>query len=346
MSLARSFTQRFARKSDKHAVLSPSTHPPPPGRVLIYQAQLKPSKPAPQISLPVHLLSTSNTLAYDAPDLADAQFQHSLQPFGAPEILSNPTSALSSPPACETPSYDAPGLTDASSIEESSPVRPRDSYFPSEPVSPLRSKTLRVASSSSSLSQDLAFERPAIPKRAASHSKREHQRVHRSRSLQRTSVDSHAPSLSSALRSGRSSAGPGTPRDLDPPELALDGEWRTSHEILGRSGSLTDKHRRSPVVQSPRSRSIERSNSARAPKHDNPFSQELEQLEEVAEEFTGLSDQADRDVDEAALISLGLAKYSVDEYLQEIASLRGLFLAGPDTRTALVDVQGAMHGWI
>lgn len=337
MSLARSFTKRFAR-GDKHDKQAPSTA---------------------QISSPVSLLATSNSQLHEVPDLADAQRRHAMRPFHPPEItsdrfggFSSPVSGASTPstsqtPQLESPGQDAPGLTDSSSIEESSPIQPSDNYFSHQP---LRTKTVRQVSSTSSLSRESGNDCPAIPHRAPSHSKREHFRLHRSRSVQRQSMESSAPSLSASRASHPSSAGPGTPRESESNERVSEPEWRSSFDIIGRSGSLMDKQRKTPVSQSPRSRSIERSHTVAGtrgvtPKHDNPFSQELEQLEEVAEEFTGVADFLDRSNDENALVSQGLAKFTADEYINEIGALQGIFLAN-DTRTALVNVEGDMHGWI
>jgi hypothetical protein len=66
----------------------------------------------------------------------------------------------------------------------------------------------------------------------------------------------------------------------------------------------------------------------------HPFGFELEQLNEVAEEFGGVVRDAEFDADMAAIRERGLATFSVADYLQEIKPLfsdrfRAPHLAGP-----------------
>jgi len=149
MSLARAFTKRIQR-------------PDAMGRIGSIRNQ---------ISSPVALLSTTNMLSYDAPDIATL---HINTTDGA---LSTASSAPSTP-GRQSSDNDSDGLTpstvstDASSVESS----PRDesnhlsSYFRPGP------DTVRKAAEVEDI--------PVLPSRAPSHSKREHERLARKRSLQ------------------------------------------------------------------------------------------------------------------------------------------------------------------
>lgn len=145
-----------------------------------------------QISLPVALLSSTNTLVYDAPDL-------STMDFAAMRAASSSTSTHSADDsdnsisgrsrASSQGSRDT--LTDASSVE-SSPTSPAPNhlsgYFPAP-----NGKTLRKSASTTSLSQvkespsEPTEPVPAIPQRALSHSKRAHVQLAQKRSMQNLS---------------------------------------------------------------------------------------------------------------------------------------------------------------
>ncbi|KAB8621941.1 hypothetical protein FH972_026050 [Carpinus fangiana] len=344
MSLARAFTRRLGRGE---------------------KTQAENTKQRPQISLPMALTETTNMLAYDAPDIEAAQFQHTIQsvipnnsPFdsGASTPYSEPNSSGRSSnddgsrrqgysPITASTEY-APGLTDASSVE-SSPVAEKNhltEYFPAV-ESPTRSKTTRVSSSSaSSISDGLA---PTIPRRAASHSKREHERVARSRSLNRAS--SHSRTRTSVLAEKDNDASGNSPTTTDrSASPAPESEWRTSFDILGRSGSLIN--RTSSTRSSERhsgsstpTRSLSASRAERRPAH--PFSQELEQLNEVAEDVTGLDDALEAFHDEEIMTKFGLVKYTADEYTADLYRVEGIFPADGETRIAHVGAEG-MQGWI
>jgi hypothetical protein len=115
------------------------------------------------ISGPVQLLSTTNMLAYNAPDLNSA---------------SSSASSLRSDDAMSPQSYASSMTSPDVSPHESSPEpNPLTSYFPK------RSATVTSHPRSSTSSN----EAPVVPKRALSHTKRSHQELARKRSVSRMS---------------------------------------------------------------------------------------------------------------------------------------------------------------
>ncbi|KAI9662317.1 MAG: hypothetical protein M1821_008484 [Bathelium mastoideum] len=185
MSLARAFTTRRAKRPEV-------TEPQNTSNVSRAYSTRAPGKglKANQISGPVALLSTTNMLSYNAPDIQ-----------GTPRIRHISTSSISntrvastssdssqrSSPDSDTGNSSPESMTDASSVTDSGPPSPMNNhlstYFQapkavsrSQSTSSLRSK----ASHSKSLSIDSV---PSVPSRAPSHSKRAHQDMARKRSL-------------------------------------------------------------------------------------------------------------------------------------------------------------------
>ncbi|KAE8140711.1 hypothetical protein BDV38DRAFT_8716 [Aspergillus pseudotamarii] len=232
-SLTRAFTKRHKR---------PEVSAPMPyreGQVKFSAGTINRGK----ISAPVELLSTTNMLAYNAPDLHSAG--------------SSSTSSLQSPDDSElsfgNQSFGSPITTPSDSPVEPNPL---SSYFPK------RSATV-TSYPRSSTSTTSSTDAPLVPKRALSHTKRSHQELARQRSISR----------------------------LSPPPL--------------------NSVRSSPVIRPAQ----EYSNP-----EPHPFGKELEQVNEVVEEFGGA-----RVLDEEELVlqNKGLMKFTVDEYLVEIEDLYG-----------------------
>ncbi|KAF1360458.1 hypothetical protein EJ07DRAFT_115613 [Lizonia empirigonia] len=264
MSLARAMTKRMKRSEapeNKMPTRSKTVRNP---TLQIDRAQ---------ISLPIALLSTTNTLVYDAPDLASMD-------FGRPRAASSPTSTHSSADdsdhsisgrsrASSQGSRDT--LTDASSVE-SSPTSPAPNhlsgYFPAP-----NGKQLRKSASTTSLRQvkeEPADPVPALPQRALSHSKRAHVQLAQKRSLQ--TLSSRGPSISS-----RSSLG----------SLR---EQRSSLDMFTAAAA-------------------------------HPFGAELEQLNEVAEEFGGVARSAEEEADLRAMRERGLAAFCAADYAAVVQPL-------------------------
>ena len=248
MSLARALT---TRRKVKEEVPPPMPHI---GRAASQRApNAKPIKTS-DISLPVALISTTNMLSYEAPDIANAP--HAQRTGG--RYVSSTASSRSSVPSAAGDDSDHAGSvhsreTDATSVDLSSPElsQDKDGYFTasSSPVS-----------QRSALSPKRSYEMgsPRIPVRSASHSKNAH-------------VLSHKASMS-----------------------------------MRRAATTATR----PV-------------QAAAPAH--PFSRELEQLTEAAEEFgqavQSASRSAEADIDRSVMQAKGLLHFCASEYAEEIASL-------------------------
>lgn len=233
-----------------------------------------------QISLPVALLSTTNQLVYDAPDLATMDFaamraassSHSTHSTDDSDVSISGRSRASSHVSRDT-------LTDASSVE-SSPTSPAPNhlsgYFPAP-----NGKTLRKSASTNSLSQlkehpsEPTEPVPAIPQRALSHSKRAHVQLAQKRSMQNLSTRGSGVSSRGSLGSLR--------------------EQRSSMDMFNIA----------PVTE----------------ESAHPFGAELEQLNEIAEEFSGVARSAEEQADVDAMRSRNLATFCAADYMKEIEPL-------------------------
>ncbi|PYH99973.1 hypothetical protein BO71DRAFT_86784 [Aspergillus ellipticus CBS 707.79] len=233
MALARAFTKRSKRPEVSGPIPYREAHPK------FSSGTINRDK----ISAPVELLSTTNMLAYNAPDI------HS--------TTSSSTSSLQSPDDSEL-SFTQRSFGSPLTTPDDSPIDPNPlpSYFPK------RSATV-TSHPRSSTSTSSSAEAPLVPKRALSHTKRSHQELARQRSLSR----------------------------LSPPPL--------------------NSMRSSPAIR-------QTQESYRPEPH--PFSKELEQVNEVVEEFGGTRVL---DEDELILRDKGLRKFTVDDYLVEIEDLYG-----------------------
>lgn len=76
------------------------------------------------------------------------------------------------------------------------------------------------------------------------------------------------------------------------------------------------------------------------PDNSHPFGRELEQLNEVAEEFNDTVRDVDREADMAVMRKKDLAKWCADDYIQEIKPLFTQYL-----QSSVVAVGGG-GGWI
>lgn len=170
-------------------------------------------KGRPTISLPTQLLSTTNTASYHAPSIQDMRVLSKQQAAG---LATSPLSKTDNNDRPVSPSgsqrsnaSSEPSLTDASSVSsrsfEDESVSPTDTgrnatdYFAAKSVvdTPATSCEATPCSTPERKSTGLTLvessaDAPAIPQRAPSHSKREHVRLARHRSV-RSSL--HAASL-------------------------------------------------------------------------------------------------------------------------------------------------------
>lgn len=239
------------------------------------------------ISSPVALVSTSNALLNNAQDIAGA----SPIEFCSVSSGSSTTSASDEDSDASTGSiHSHETVTDASSFEGSSPISSEaepnhlSCYF--KPAVDTQTKS---QSRSPSVSARPSFDTPRIPQRVPSHSKKAHEKVHRTRSIQRM---------------------------MSPPP-SRGGETRTSMEFFSPKNSA--------FVEAPR---------------ENPFGNELQQLDEVAEEFGQVVKSVEADADVVFMEAHGLAQFSASDYMSEIQSM--IYQTFSDEATAVQD----LAGWI
>lgn len=267
MSLARAVTKRMKRSEvPKEPTSSPTRS----------QSVRTPTTPIDrsQISLPVALVSTTNMLSYNAPDIATMQRNFSSSSTSNHSSADDSDHSISGRSRASSHASRDTTLTDASSVD-SSPVSPAPNhlsgYFPP-------SKQVRKSASTTSLHQvreEVVEPVPAIPQRALSHSKRAHERLAQKRSNQ-----SMNPRGSTASRGSIGS-------------LRQSREQRTSLDMF-----------RSPIEE-----------------EVHPFGRELEQLNEVVEEFSGVVRDAETEADLTAMRTLNLAAFCAADYLSEIRPL-------------------------
>jgi ribosomal protein L32 len=174
MSLVRAMTRRTKRTE------APSSSP------LTRSLSVKPSISQidrAKISLPVALVSTTNMLSYEAPDIATMRHVSS-------STASSHSSAEDSDHSVSTgrsrASTVGSTLTDASSVE-SSPTSPAPNhlsgYFPSAGKQVRKSASIASLHNVKEATVESAPAVPAVPQRAVSHSKRAHERLAAKRSI-------------------------------------------------------------------------------------------------------------------------------------------------------------------
>jgi len=260
MSLARAMTRRMKRDV-------PAAPPNRAQSVKNPTAQIDRAK----ISLPVALVSTTNMLSYNAPDLPNMRHVSSSTASTHSSADDSDHSASTSRSRASTVGSRDTTLTDASSVE-SSPTSPAPNhlsgYFPSG------GKQVRKSASATSLhrvKEEIVESEstPAIPQRAISHSKRAHERLAAKRSLQ----NMNSRGSTGSQRNSR--------------------EQRSSADMF----------------------------SATIAEEVHPFGRELEQLNEIVEEFGGVVRDAEAQADLTAMRSRNLAAFCAADYLAEIRPL-------------------------
>jgi hypothetical protein len=215
------------------------------------------------ISHPVALLSTTNMLTYNAPDISSIK--------GLRKASSSVSSGSSHASADDSDGSRNTYQTDTSSVDTSPTTSPGNhdstSYFSLKS----RKSTPRRSISTNDLKTHAPSPTPEIPHRAPSHSKKAHERVARKSASQqfRLHSNTHSWLLVPTAR-----------------------EQRTSLEIL--SNKIDSTH---------------------------PFIKELQQLDEVAEEFNDTVQDIDREADADVMKMKNLAKLCADDYVAEIKPL-------------------------
>lgn len=286
MSLARAMTKRIRRTE---VPKEPTSSPTRSQSVKMPNMHIDRSK----ISLPVALVSTTNMLSYNAPDIATMRHASSSASLSNSSADDSDHSVSTRSRASSNSSRDTT-LTDASSVE-SSPTSPAPNHLSG--YFPPAGKQLRKSASTTSLQQvkeEVVEAVPAIPQRALSHSKHAHERLAHTRSLQninhtRGSMTSHG-SMGS-LRNSR--------------------EQRSSVDMF--KGTIEEEEA-------------------------HPFGRELEQLNEIVEEFGGVVRDAETEADLTVMRLKNLAAFCAADYLAEIRPLFASRLGVPH--------QAAPMAWI
>ncbi|MCJ1482401.1 hypothetical protein MMC06_002565 [Schaereria dolodes] len=237
MSLARKFTRRYQASTG-------ATMPLRATSVRKHDGSIDRC----QISLPVELLSSTNVLAYDAPDIHRS----------TSSSTTNSYSDSDSSPVFSSSSRDTTPDTSVESSPTSTEPNHLSCYFRSA------SNTTNLNRHSNSSSH---ADIPAIPTRALSHTKKSHQDIARKRSI---STKSPPPSI-----------------------LPSNASMRGSIEIFSSKSDA-----------------------------NHPFGAELEQVNELAEEFLA-KEVTVWDEEEQYLSANGFYKYGAEDYVMEIEPLFG-----------------------
>jgi len=269
--IARSLTRRITiKKPDfENGPLSPN------GIGRSFSMRMKPAKPSfdrSKISLPVELLSTTNDLVFEAPDIrpARAQTQHSP---AAPSPIEPSSRSFSSSSSVHT-ADSLPPLSSTASFESlpfahSTPATPCHDHE----IDALAVRLADLPEVGEEAQTGFAIP-PAVPKRAPSHTKRTHQAVHRQRSMSRVRAPStSAPTPPASLHRSASDINLSESRQSPQPSKA---KPTTPHFVR----SSIDMFSAKTVLA-----------GIEAP---HPFGAELAQVTELAEEFGG-GGEADAD---------------------------------------------------
>lgn len=277
MSLARGFTKRIKRSDAPNP-----TSPPLKGQNL-KNAGLQIDRA--KISMPVALISTTNMLSYNAPDIST--LRHASSSTSSTHSAEDSDNSVSTRRSRSSSHGSRETLTDASSLDMS-PTSPKHNHLSGYFAS--ANKGVRRSASSGNLQQlkeEPGEPVPAIPERALSHSKRAHERLAQKRSLQNIRP--------------RGSVGTGSVRS----------SHRTSIDMFNANATIEEE----------------------AVAH--PFGRELEQLNEVAEEFGGVVRDVEMEADLAHIRERGLATFCAADYLAEIQPLFSSRFGNPHTPAPL-----------
>ncbi|TKX23328.1 hypothetical protein C1H76_4395 [Elsinoe australis] len=275
MSLARALTTR--RKVEE-----PAASPSYIGRAASQRApNARPIKRS-EISLPVALISTTNMLSYEAPDIIDAPHVSNM----GGRYFSSDNSVGSSSPSVSGEDSDLSGSihshdTDATSVDMSSPDLSEPNhlseYFKSSGThrstkSTTSSRMSHSTTHSHSSRPSMDSNSPRVPSRAPTHSKNAHMLSHK-RSVQRMAT------------------------------IPSETHTRDSFDMF--NVNAMNKPAPPPVF---------------APVN-HPFGNELAQLNEAAEEFGHAVRNAEADADSQVMRSKGLVRFCANDYMDEISSL-------------------------
>jgi hypothetical protein len=248
------------------------------------------------ISAPVQLLSTTNMLTYNAPDIAVIQAQRKASSSVSSGSSSQASADESDASSTLSRSRDT-HLTDTSSVGSISPVtspqsEKRIAYFESTPsvkgASTLRRSISTLEIRHQNPTEEHALdpsrsESPAIPQRHPSRSKRSHADLTKKRSLQ---------TIPAASITRTHSVG-----------SAASAQKQVDRSSIDFFNGTVNNSTSSPATTA------------------HPFGKELEQLDEVAEEFSGAINDVEVANDLEVMCQRCLVRFCAADYMAEIAPL-------------------------
>jgi hypothetical protein len=260
-----------------------------------------------KISAPVELVHTTNMLSYNAPDLF-------------------PKSAVSTASSAQSDDGMSDAPTNASSPPTSPDVPPQRSMSP-EPNHLSCYFTTPGQAAAQPSKQETAVAKadaPVIPQRAPSHTKKaSYEALNRQRSVSRLSEQSNRTvstkaSFTFSRSSSTSTSTTGTSHPSSPAPYQQSKPSSVSYVAPPPTTALPAP----PKVQYSHKKDYSDS---------HPFGQELAQVTELAEEFSGREKQSATD----DLSARGLFKFSAEDYISEIQGLISEFLGDARPAAAL-----------
>lgn len=341
MSLARAFTTRRARVFGGDGEGKPS-------RSLTVNKGSNGGSVRSKISAPMGLVSTTNMLSYNAPDIrkgpkisapVELTFTTNALSYDAPDIQREPKTAASN----SSMSLRSDGDSDHIHTAASSPPTSPDSAFP-------RGSDEEMDKSSTSIpgpnhlscyftlpgeaSNVSAPAVPTLPKRAPSHTGRQHEplspktssrmseRLHR-----KISISERMGRKPSVSRLSEQSSGSASTKASGPFSRASSASTSTtasSQQSVGGHQMFKTSSQAPPPV--PVALSLSQPKELAETKE--PFGQELAQVTELAEEYATSAAESTRRTDtleDRELADRGLQKFSPEEYVAEITCLISTF---------------------
>jgi len=255
-----------------------------------------------KISAPVELISTTNMLSYNAPDLYPTS--DTPPPLTFSSSSSSRSVSESSDEAHSVATPTSPDSITPGDIAPDSPTHNHLScYFNS-----------RTSTSSNESTTDPSA--PIIPKRSPSHTKRNHEILHHQKSVSRISNKSKNSVTSFTRDSAQMFAAT--------PELSEESNFDYAQQFEQQQKPLS----------APQPKTRLKAPSVSVQQH--PFGPELAQVTELAEEYGGsLHEVQIVDPEETDLINRGFFKFGVHDYLAEIQHLYATAFDEPVSNTML-----------
>lgn len=269
----------------------------------------------PKISAPVELTFTTNALSYDAPDIhkepktATSTSSLSLRSDGDSDHIHT---AASSPPTSPDTAFPRGGEDDFDKSSTTPEPNHLSCYF-TLPGEPSNANVPAV---------------PSLPKRAPSHTKRQHMPLSPKSSMserlnRKISISERMGRQPSNTRLSEQSSHSVSTKASGPfsrTSSASTSTTASSHSIGAQQMPKTSSQAPPPVpAVLPLSQSVETK---------EPFGQELAQVTELAEEYANSAAEKSRRIntqEERELAERGLQKFSPEEYVAEISSLISSF---------------------